>query len=375
MNEREIAEIKRRLRPDKTTISHIRGCYVNEKKEIISEFNQSLGLMQEAEIEELISLMKKTLSGTIGKNLIDVEFSNNQVLEGEEHKTLMALRNTSLSDDEAASALFANIIKSIDFDGKFLVLLAADSYDVFSYLSDGKKSEDSANVFSYILCCVCPLKATKRALSYEAQENAFRNIAPNNVIAAPEIGFMFPSFDDRAANIYSALYYTKNTAKNNDAFVDNVFKSTLPMPAQVQKDTFTGILNETLGEDCDIDVVQTIQTEVAMIVEADKERKEGMPARLSKTTLSAVLRSGGVKDEKVGEFEKKFDENFGSTTELPPKNIVDIKQLEIKASGVTIKTSLDNNNLIQTKIIGGVKYILIRADEEVEINGVNITIK
>ena len=43
MNEKEVSELRRRFRQDRSNITHIRGCYVNEAKEIVSEFDQSLG--------------------------------------------------------------------------------------------------------------------------------------------------------------------------------------------------------------------------------------------------------------------------------------------------------------------------------------------
>ena len=83
MNEKEISEIRRRFRPDKSNISRIRGCYVNESREIISEFNESLGMMTPEESEEILTILKKALSGTLGKNLMDITFATKQVVEGE----------------------------------------------------------------------------------------------------------------------------------------------------------------------------------------------------------------------------------------------------------------------------------------------------
>ena len=75
MNEKEVAEIRRRFRPDKSNITHIRGCYVNDKREIVSEFDQSLTLMPQEEGEKMLTLLKRALSGTLGKNLVDITFA------------------------------------------------------------------------------------------------------------------------------------------------------------------------------------------------------------------------------------------------------------------------------------------------------------
>ena len=60
--------------------------------------------------------------------------------------------------------------------------------------------------------------------------------------------------------------------------------------------------------------------------------------------------------------------------QLHPKNIIDNRKFEIKTPDVSIKVAPDKADLIQTRVIGGVKYILINADENVEVNGVNINI-
>ena len=161
MNDKEISEIRRHFRAERSGISRIRGCYVNEKREIISELDQSLGLMSETEAEEILSLLKKTLSGRVGTNLLDIAFSTSQVAESEEYKLLFRLRETALKDDQAVHAFFAKVIQSLEIEGNYMILLAHDSYDVFTYRKDGHRSEDAGEMFNYILCTVCPVKMAK----------------------------------------------------------------------------------------------------------------------------------------------------------------------------------------------------------------------
>ncbi|MEG0542353.1 MAG: DUF4317 family protein, partial [Angelakisella sp.] len=174
MNEKEIAEIRRRFRPDKNNISHICGCYVNEKREIVSQFNQSLPLMPQDEAEKLLAILKRTLSGTLEKNLIDITFDTKQVVDSEEHRLLMALKKSSLKDEAAVQTLFQRIIETLALDGNYLVLLAHDTYDVPYRSKDGERQDDaSSEVFSYILCSICPIKTTKPALSFHLYDNTF----------------------------------------------------------------------------------------------------------------------------------------------------------------------------------------------------------
>ena len=145
MNEKEISEIRRRFRPDRSGISHIRGCYVNENREIVSQFDQSLGLMSQEESEKLLAILRRTLSGTLGKNLADITFSTQQVVDSEEHRLLMALRGSSLADEEAVQALFQRVISSLTLEGNYLILLAHDTYDVPYRAKDGERMDDASD--------------------------------------------------------------------------------------------------------------------------------------------------------------------------------------------------------------------------------------
>ena len=374
MNEKEISEIRRRFRPDKSNITRIRGCYVNDQREVVSEFSQSLGIMPQEESEELLAILKKTLSGTIGKNLIDIEFATRQVLEGEEHKLLMALRDSSLEDDDAVREFYGRVIQTLNLQGNYLILLACDKYDVPAYAKDGEKQDDSSEVFSYFLCSICPVKLTKSALGYYVSENIFRNITTDWVVSAPELGFLFPAFDERSANIYNAVYYTRDIAENHMEFVDTVFKSEIPMPAAAQKEAFQSILGDTVAEDCSFDVVQTVHGQLSEMIEEHKTNKEEEPLVISKNTIKGILASCGVDESRVTAFEEKYDTEFGADTEISPRNVIDSKQLEVRTPGVTIRVDSERSDLVETRTIDGTKYILIRADEGVEVNGVAIHI-
>lgn len=364
MNEKEIAELRRRIRPDKSSITHVRGCYVNESREIIAQFDQSLALMTQEESEKFLGLLRKSLSGTVGKNLIDITFTTQQVVDSPEHRLLMALRSSALGEEEAVQALFERCIASLTIEGNYLVLLAYDTYDVPFRSRDGEKQVDAGNgeVFSYILCCVCPVKQTKPALSYHVQENEFHEQKMDYLVSAPELGFLFPAFDERSTNLYNALYYTRDTADSRQEFIDAVFHTPAPMPAQEQRETFQSILGEALGEECSLDVVQSVHEQFCGLIQEHKESREVEPLTISKGTVRQVLSSCGVSEDRSQLFAQQYDEAFGGDTDLSPKNLVDAKQMELKTPDVTIQVNPERSDLVRTKVIDGKKYILIRAD-------------
>ena len=376
MNEKEVAELRRRFRQDRSGISHVRGCYVNQNGEIISQFDQSLGLMTQEENDKILGLLKKTLSGTLGKNLLDITFETQQVVSGAEHKLLMTLRNSQLQDEEAVQEFFQKVIGAVQMETNYLVLLVHDAYDVPYKAKDGEELEDSSSeVYSYILCSICPIKETKPALSYSVQENQFHNLSPDWVVAQPEMGFLFPAFDDRSTNLCNALYYSKDVQDVHETLIDALFHTPAPMPAETQKATFASVLSDTLGEECSYQVVQAVHDQLCGLMEDHKESHEPQPLVVGKREVRQALAANGVSQEHMDAFEGKYDESFGADAQLSPRNLVDPKRMELKTADVTIKVNPDRSDLVQTRVLNGVKYILVRVEEGVELNGVPVQIQ
>lgn len=375
MNQKELSEIRRRFRPEKSDMVRIRGCYVNEKKEFVSQFHQTIGMLSLMEADDVLKLLRKTLSGTLGKHLMDIEFSTQQVMEGEAHALLMDLRKTGLEDDAVAEAFFRRIAAALTLEGNYLILLAYDRYDVPVFHKDGAKAEDSFEEFPFLVCGVCPVKINKPALSYSAHEGRFRNLPADHIVSAPELGFLFPAFDDRSANIYNAVYYSRSITENHGEFADAIFGSPVPMPAAAQKAAFDALLAQTVSEDCSYEVARAVHEQLSELIEAHKADKTAEPLTVSKEMVSGVLASCGVSEARMAAFEARCDEAFGPDAALRPQNLVDVKQFELRTPDICIKLAPERSDLIETRLLNGRKYILIRADEGVEVNGVPIQIR
>jgi len=373
MNNKEIGEIRRRIRRDRSNMTAIYGCYVNAQKEIISSFRQSTGMMPENEAEKYFNVLKRTLSGTIGKNLIDISFSTAQVADSEEHKFLMELRKSALKDDELRMQLFQKIIDTVSMKENYLILVGCDSYDVpFKSADDETQADASGEVYTYLLCAVCPVKQTKAGLRYVSEEKEFHDSGLAQVVSAPELGFLFPAFDSRSTNIYNALFYTHNTKVGHEAFVDALFHVQAPKPAAEQKKSFEALLSTSLKDSCTMEVVQTVHEQLCQCIDLHKESRVSDPLLISKEQVKAALKSSGVPDANIAKFSVDYDAIFGFEAELHPNNIINNKRFEINTPSVSIKVDPARSDLIETRVIGGVKYIMICADENVEVNGVNI---
>lgn len=373
MNEKEVGEIRRHLRRDRSNMTAIYGCFVNDNKEMIAEYRASTGIMSENESDRYFGILRKALSGSIGKNLIDLTFKTSQVVGSPEHKLLMDLRETKLQDDALRNELYQKVIDSIVMEGNYLILLGCDTYDVpFKSKDDIQQDDSSEESYTYIVCAVCPVKQTKPNLHYVPEEKIFHDGAMNQPVSAPEIGFLFPAFDNRATNIYSALYYTRNTKENQDALIEALFNTPVPKPAAEQKKCFEALLTTSLGEECSMDVVQTVHEQLCERMALHKESKVPDPLLVDKQVFKDVLTGCGVSEASVSKFSVQYDEAFGFEAELHPKNIIDSKHFEIHTPDIAIKIDPTRTDLVETRMIGGVKYIMINADEDVEVNGVSI---
>ena len=372
MTERELREIKKRFRPERSNIPAIVGCFVNGSGQIVSKISQSLGMCDSVTGERLLSTMKKTLSGSLGTNLTDVKFSTKQVSESEEHKLLMELRGSGLKSAEALDKFYERVAESVRFDGNFVILLAHDVYDVPTRHTDGEAGE-STEQFSYIICAVCPVKDSAEALAFSESDSRFHSAAAAALLSSPALGFMFPAFDDRRANIYNALLYTRSLSDSYGEFTERIFGSEPPMPPKVQKASFNSLLSSSLGEECSFHVVRSVHEQIAEMVEAHKESRDEEPLLITKATVKSVLEYCGASEEKIEKVGAAFDDSFGQNAALTPKNLVAVNKFELTSPEVSVKVSPEHRDAVSTQTVNGQRYLMIRLDGAVEVNGIVIS--
>lgn len=373
MNQRELSELRRRWRPEKSAVSRIYGCFVNSAKKIVSDLDESLGAMPQEEAEEYLGLLKKALSGTLGKNLIDIVFSTQQVADSEEHRLLSALRASALKNREARNAFYQKVIDSLDMgDDSYLLLLACDAYDVSRRSRDGETQTDASDeVFTYIVCCVCPVKAGRAELGYFPGDNEFHYTA-GQTVCPPELGFLFPTFDDRAANIYNALFYSRKPDELHQEFIDAVFHTEPPMSAAEQRESFQEVLSQALEEACSVEVARTVHERLAERIARHKESRDPEPLAVTAKDIGEILRDCGVPQERVDTFKEHCDDRFGADAALSPVNLIDNKKFELRTAQAMVSVDPACSYLVETRVIDGRKYILIPVEEDVEVNGLPV---
>ena len=373
MNQKELSELRRRFRPEKSAISHIYGCYVNGSREIISYLDEPMGMMPQEEAEKYLGLLKKALSGTLGRNLVDIVFSTQQVMDSDEHRFLMGLRDSQLKDGALRQSFYDKVIASLDMDGSnYLILLAHDAYDVPYKGRDGELQDDASDtVFSYIICCVCPVKDGKLELGFFSGENEFHSCAANQIVAPPELGFLFPAFDDRAANIYDALLYSKKADQLHQEFINAVVRTEPPLSAAEQREAFEGALTGALEDACSIEVVQAVHERLRDQIVQHKEIKDPEPLALTAGDIGNILRDCSVPEERVSAFLERCGERLGANVVLNPVNLIESGKFEVETADAKLSLDPEHSYLLEMRVIDGRQYLLFPADS-VTVNGLPV---
>ena len=372
MIKQEISEIKKLFTQNNCSITRICGCYVDGEKNKKAEFKQAFLALPEEEIFKYFEILRKCLSGTLGKNMLNLEFPLAAEEPGGPHDLLLRLRDSKLKDDILLDTLYDKIIESYEYVGNYLILVIHDVYDVPGKASDGMEMEDASDeIYEYILTCICPVNLSKPGLSYNAEENNFQNRIRDWVVGMPDTGFLFPAFNDRSADLHSILYYSKDAEELKDSFADQLFGCMMPLSAGGQKETFRTLVEETLGETCDVEMVKAIHEKLSEMVEEHKEEPE--PLVLDKNEVKSLFANSGVANEKLEAFDRHFDETAGEKATLLAGNLLNTRSFEVKTPDVVVKVKPERTDLVETKVLNGRRFLVIALDGSVEVNGIAVT--
>lgn len=373
MNKKEINEIKKQFTPERCTITRICGCYVDGEKNKKTELAQSFLTLTEEENFKYFTIFRSTLSGTLGKNLLNMEFPTEQEKEGGTQEFLLRLKNSKLEDDRLVEEFYDKVIATYNYGENYYIILVFATYDVPGQTTDGIENEDASEyVYEHLLCSICPVKLTEAGLAYNERNNSIESRVRDWVVSAPAHGFLFPAFNDRNADIHSLLYYTKNSELMQEDFIDQTLGCGAPLSFKAQKETFQDIIENTLGEQCDFETVKTIQENLNEYVEVRKDAPE--PPELDKMEMRKLLEDSGVKAAAIENFNTAFD-SIVCNEEQPrfaAATVASTRSFDIKMPDVVIKVKPERTDLVETRMIDGRQYILIEVNDSVEVNGINV---
>lgn len=404
MNKKEVAEIKRRLKKESCTIQHMCGCYVDAEKNKLVTFSQKFLNLEEDEFYKYLEIAGKALSGTLGNNLLELEFPIDEEAVGGRQQILMALRASKLEDDALLDTYYDLIIDSYDYVGNYLITLYYDVYDVPLKGTDELAMDESDEVYEYLLCCICPVALSKPGLGYLEGEHRIGARIRDWVVGPTDTAFLFPAFNGRATDIHSTLVYTKNTKEPHEEFWANGLGCGTKRTATQKRDAFENMVVQTLGPDDEEtkDTVLDVQQNLNDFILVEKEKVDkDEPILLDGEMITEILTDAGISEPKAEKIKASYESFFEDTLPdaqelLDAKAIknnevrVEKKQLQEKVVDLTkkledagvitsdgtdidvvVKVTPEKVEEIHTAFVDGKRCLVIpmKEDEEAKING------
>lgn len=371
MNKKEVLEIRKRFTPANCAITRIAGCYVDHEKNKKMESKSAFLSLPEEEAFKYFDIFKKTLSGTMGKNMLNMEFPIDQEMPGGTQEFLMKLKASKLEDDMLLEEFYDKVIATYEYAENYYIILIHAMYDVPGRSSDNMEMFDASDeVYEYLVCSICPVSLSKAGLSYNAESNCIQDRIRDWVVDMPDKGFLFPAFNDRSTDIHGVLYYTKKSEDLQPELIEQLLGAKMPMSANTQKETFQMLIEDTLGEDGDYETIRNIHDTLNDMIEEHKEEPE--PLQLDKTDVRKVFEKSGVSSEKMECFDQNYEETAGEKTSLLATNITETKKFQIETPDIVIKVNPERADLIETRVIDGRQCLVIAVDDHIEVNGVNV---
>ncbi len=404
MIQKEVTELKRRLKRETVSFSRMAGCYVDAQKNKVTSFNQSFLNLEDDEFSKYLEIANKVLSGKLGNQLLELEFPLEEEKEGGRQHLLMALRNTAIEEETVLDRFYDHVIETYDFVGNYLILLFHDVYDVMSRSSDNIDLDESAEAFDYILCAICPVALSKPGLGYREEDNSIAARVRDWVVGPVDTGFLFPAFDDRATDIHHVLMYAKKAREPHKEFWENGMGCQPRLTAAEKRDAFGHMVCRDLSADQDAaeDMLLDVQSNLSDFIAIEEDRRgDEEPLPLTKEDLLDILKESGMEEdrsEKVGvRFEDFFKEETPNAEDLLDtkllkdnevrkekkslqKKVVELTdQLEAagviardgKSIDVVVKLPDERLDEVETSFVDGRKCLIIplEADDRATLNG------
>ena len=375
MNKKEIAEIKKNFSDDCNffTIDHVVSAFVDAEKNIKCKTNQLYSIMPQDESELILAMLKKTLSGRIGANLLEYPFPRDAILEGGQQQFLWKVLKSRFKDEEVVDEFLQAIVDKVEYVSTYSIFAAHCTYSVLKKTKMDEIDEDSDSTdYNFIITAICPVNLRIDGLIYNEEENAIaKKEGADRIVELPTDGFLFPLFNDRAPDVNGVLYYTKNAKKPNTSVIEELLGCEFVMTGQSEKEVFHDILGTVAGDELDLDLITKVNDKIQNLI--DQTAHETEIATIDSHKLNSILWEAGVSQEKLADLDGVFEQ----ATDKKPLTAVNLveKKTVVSLPSVTVNIGKGGADKVRTQMIGGRNCLVIALDDpEVSINGLEMKV-
>ncbi len=387
-------------------IQRLAGCYVNGEKKKVQTFSETFLNLPEEELHKYLEIFRKTLSGTPGKNLLDMYFNVQEDPSEEVGKGFLTkLKKSELKDEAVLERLYDRIIQTYNYVGNYLILVIFQAYDVPGVTEDGIEMDDAAEeVYSYVLCSICPMKLTKPGLGFDDELGEIHTLRQSFAVELPDAGFLFPAFNERSSDDRGLLYYSKRTDHLQDRLLDELLDVSVTLPAKQQKEGFTEFVADVLGEESSLQAVLSIQESLSETIKNKKSEGVGETVFLDKDTVRSAFEESGVSETALKKFDTKFQDQFdmkklyekqteveiadtevadaqvrevkAPTVKVEEKlfadNVVPVRNFEVKTKDMVLRINSKHMDILDTRVIDGKQCLVIELTDDLTVNGIPV---
>jgi hypothetical protein len=378
MNKNDIANIRKQFKLENNymQIREIFNVYVKrETGEIYHHVCQPFQMLEQETQELFLINFKKVITGQLDSKLFELKFRRD-VPESTQTTLFEGLQMEDTEDWiesmlEIVEKMFAQAVYEFDT----MVTFIRGEYQKPTRKRDADSEEggdDEVYSSQLILCSVNKIDQPKKALLFDYIQKEFK---PNTVfdpiinLTSPLSGFLFPAFNDNAADVNHILYCAGKANQPNYQFIEDVLTCESIITSEEDKEIFGLILNKVMGEEVETQVIANVYEEIDKIIQENEEEEESEIPTLDSQDIERILTVSGVENVDSAKVEHAL------------KSVIDDEKHEFKASSLVPKSIKIDTKIAEVKInpkdLKNVKYItyqgkrclLLEVDEEVVVEG------
>lgn len=370
MNKKDLSELKKNFNTssDLFVLNRVATAFVDAEKNIHQTNIRNWYSIPSEERNCLIQTLKRTLSGTLGKGLLEYEFPNEAYEEGGSQNILYNALKSNLQEESAVSMLMEQIVRNLAYTYTYAILIGHCTYTVFQKSKSDEIDPYQTCEYHFIVAAICPVEVRVDGLIYNENDDAIvRKTEYDRIVAeTPTDGFLYPTFTGRNPDVNHVLYFAKKPREVNVSMVENVLECRFTQTADEQKAAFQKMMQEIVADELSYQVITSVNEKLRNI--AAEYVNDSDLLILDDIHVRDILLDSGVSQERTEEMQMVYRE---ATKDKPilANNLVENKTA-ISMDGITISIGKDATDKVRTQCVNGRRYLLIDLDDPaVEING------
>lgn len=376
MNKKEIAEIKRSFNEGCGffTLGNILYAYVDAEKNVKYSETKSYPLLPEDEGAVVMETLKKTLGGSLGKNLTEYAFPNESYEEGGAQYTLYNAVKNHLEDEEANKAFIDRIVDNTEYGTAYAIIAGSCTYSILVKDKNDESLDDSDRDYNFAVTAICPVNTGDDGLFFDSEAGSISKKSNTEMIIAraPQDGFLYPVFSDRSPDVNSVMYYTRSPKKPNLSIIEDVLDCKFEFTPDGEKERFRAVLANVCRDELDYTVITSVNDSIKDIIDQNKNETE--PPVIDCGRMRTILSIAGISPEKLEGLEAVYQSAVGDAA-LTASNLVENKTV-LSAAEITVNIGSDATDKVRTTVIQGRKCLVIDLDDpSVKINGIETKIE